>query len=87
MSMLEHRTVFLGIAGRCVFVIAVAGADFARARIAASDLRDDVERLIRDSRASLGATWVPPGPDSSGSGSPAEAFAWPPRPRGSRGTN
>jgi hypothetical protein len=78
---LEHRAVFLGIAARCVFVIALASADLVRSRVAASDLRDDIERLIRDSRVPLDATWVPSPPDSSGSGSPAEAFAWPPRPR------
>jgi hypothetical protein len=83
----EHRTVFLGIAGRCVFVVALAGADLARSRIAASDLRDAVEGLIRTSRARLGPAWVPPSPGSSGSGSPAHAFAWPPRPRDPRGPN
>ena len=84
---LEHRTVFLGIAARCVFVVALASADLVRSRIAASDLRDDIERLIRDARVPLDATWVPPPPDPSGSGSPAEAFAWPPRPRAPGGRN
>lgn len=84
---LEHRTVFLGIAARCVFVIALAGMDLTRSRIAASDLRDDIGRLVRDSRVPLDATWVPPPPDSSGSGSPPEAFAWPPRPRVPGGRN
>ncbi len=111
-AVFEDRPVFLGIAGRCVFVIAVAGEDVARARAgedvararagedvarvfagedvarareAASDLRDEIERLIGDSRARLGAGWVPPSPGSSGSSSPAEAFAWPSRPRGRGG--
>ncbi len=83
----EHRTVFLGIAGRCVFVIAIAGADLDRSREAASDLRDDIEQLIRESRARLGAGWVPPTSGSAGSSSPAEAFAWPPRPREPHGNN
>ncbi|MBV8762364.1 MAG: hypothetical protein JO257_34065 [Deltaproteobacteria bacterium] len=77
----DDRRVFLGIAGRCVFVIAMAGEDLAQSRAAAADLRDDIERLIREARLERGASWIPPTGGSEGSGSPAEAFAWPPRPR------
>ena len=83
----EHRTVFLAIASRCVFVVAIAGDDPRGSRAAAAELREDIERLIRDSRASHGADWVPPTPGSSGSSSPAEAFAWPPRPCEPSGRN
>lgn len=81
----EHRTVFLAIAARCVFVVALAGDDARRSRAAAAELREDVERLIRNARVSHGDGWIPPTSGSSGSSSPAEAFAWPPRPRGSPG--
>jgi len=86
-TMFDDRAVFLAIAGRCVFVVALAGEDVRGSRAAAADLRDRVERLIRNSRAEHGAGWVPPIPGSSGSSSPAEAFAWPPRPRGPAGAN
>ena len=83
----EDRAVFLAIAGRCVFVVALAGEDVRASREAAAELRDNIERLIRNARATHGAGWLPPIPGSSGSSSPAEAIAWPPRPRGSAGNN
>jgi len=83
----DGRGVFLAIAGRCVFVVALAGEDAGISRVAAAGLRDSVERLIRNCRAEHGAGWMPPSPGSSGSGSPAEAFAWPPRPREPSGSN
>lgn len=83
----DQRLLFLGIAGRCVFVIALADDDFSLARESASDLRDSIEQLIRDSRGRLGAGWVPADPGSDGSSSPAQAFAWPSRPRGPGGNN
>ena len=81
MTTLDGHPLFLGIAARCVFVIAMAIGDAARARAAAGELLADVERLIRDARAQAGARWIPPTGSAGGSSSPAEAFAWPPRPR------
>ena len=87
-TVFDDRAVFLAIAGRCVFVVALAGEDVRASREAAAKLRDSVDRLIQSSRATYSTGWVPPIPGgASGSSSPAEAVAWPPRPRGSAGNN
>jgi hypothetical protein len=79
----DDRTVFLGIAARCVFVVGIAGPDRAVASEAMERLCADLDRLITLARRDDVGRWQPPPPRSSGSGSPpAEAFVFLPRPRG-----
>jgi hypothetical protein len=75
------RTVYLGIAGRCVFVVAIAGPDAIAATQAMGDLCRAIDAIVRDARGSSRDPWQPPPAGAGGGGSPpAEAFVFlPPR--------
>lgn len=75
------RTVYLGVAGRCVFVVAIAGPDATAAAQAMERLCLEIDVIVHAARGASPDGWRPPS-SSGGSGSPpADAFAWPPRPR------
>ena len=73
-SSLDDREVSIGIAARCVFVVAVLGRDPVASRVAVDELRCDVERMISEARADVSGSVPPPPPTGSGGSSsgPAE---------------
>ena len=71
-SSLDDREVSIGIAARCVFVVAVLGRDPAAARVV-DQLRCDVEQMVREARAEFTDSRPRPTGGSGGSSSgPAE---------------
>lgn len=71
-SSLDDREVSIGIAGRCVFVVAVLVPDLDLSR-AVDGLRVEVEQMISSARASFSGSRPPGAPSSGGSSSgPAE---------------
>jgi hypothetical protein len=69
---LDDREVAIGIAGGCVFVVVVYGADPLTSKVAGDEMWIDVERTVRDARESIaGFPGSPPASGGSSSG-PAE---------------
>ena len=70
---LDDREVSIGIAARCVFVVAVFGPDPSSCGVVVDELRCEVERMIREARADFSGSPLPSAPGSGGSSSgPAE---------------
>jgi len=73
----EGQVVYLAIAGRCLFVVAIADPSNPHAEHLAKALRDGIERTMREDLARSFDDWQPPPGSSGGSGSPpAEAFVF-----------
>jgi hypothetical protein len=71
-SSLDAREVRIGIAARCVFIVAVLGQDSAASCRAADELRADVERMVSEARARPGAPPPLRGGSGGSSSGPAE---------------
>jgi hypothetical protein len=72
-SSLDDREVRIGIAARCVFVVAVVGPDAEASLAAVTELHSDVTRAISEARSDFSGSPRPASPPPGGSSSgPAE---------------
>lgn len=72
LALSDERHGFVGVAGRCLFVVVVDDRDPVASRDVLSAVRADVEELIECARRDLAVAGAPPTSGASGSGSGPE---------------